>query len=82
MRARVEGTGLRVGGRGSSSGQPIKQRVALSEERLGDCVEGQPAKKRGEGYHNITVPLMNKFLLITCFWDIASLIYKLKLTGN
>lgn len=81
MRARLEGTGLRVGGRGSS-GQQIKQQVALSEERLGDRVEGQPSKKRGEGYHNITVPLINKFFLITCFWDIASLISKLKLIDN
>lgn len=30
----------------------------------------------------ITVLLINIVLLITCFWDISSLIYKLKLTGN
>lgn len=47
MRARLEGTELRVGGRGSS-GQQIKLGFALSEKRRGRCAEGEQAKKRGE----------------------------------
>lgn len=42
---------------------------SLSEKRRGRCAEGEQAKKRGEGYHNITVLLINKSLLIACFWS-------------
>lgn len=83
MRVRLEGTGTRVGGRGCSSGQWIKGQVALSEKRGWMVVlKGQQAKKQGEGYRGIRALLTNEFLLIACFWDVSSLTYKLKLTGN
>lgn len=68
MRARLQGTELRLGGHGSS-GQQIKLGFALSEKRRGSCAEGEQGKKRGEGYHNITILLINKSLLIACFWS-------------
>lgn len=52
------------------------------EGRFDGSAEEQQAKKRGEGYHDMRVLLINKFLLIACFWDVSSLINKLKLTGN
>lgn len=78
------GTVLKMGSGGSFRQQDQRTGLKFWEEIVNWALEVslKDHKQRGEGCHNLPVLLINKFLLITCFWDLSSLIYELKLMGN